>query len=772
MQANPKKKVTEQIYKFEVQDSSLQEDLLSQIGSVPSDDEQPEIGQKELYVNWGGGKEYSPHQKPPSLELAELFWDSSGVGLSSTKSGGNYSSYPLQPKIQRYPLFTNPLKIKGWGTTIQLYFLFCLCCLFLVFVQFFGMFYLAVVFREDYCQKQKQKTGKDCSFFDLETHKMTYPKSWFNEAGPEIQQKAGLGFIFVYISIYVMYAVIIIFTVIKVKLRMKYRENMKETIASEFTLMVEDVDGNMEGAVDKVTEFITTTVEKEGSYSPPQIEKFVLAKASGIIARTQEQLKNRSKELQAIQKEMKEQKFEEDPEKTKSRRKIFKSLEKVEQKKIHKITKKISRFESRRILLKNKDKNSIAFISFETNIQRDQVLQAYRNIYEKSCLPFTNPKPKYRLSPASEPDNIEWDKIGFTPCQAFLRACISRPLIGLLVPVFIVMFFFVNVVFSALYAAFKTKFIETILNVGLFVVIKIFTFVTLMVMDGLSTMELSLEKDSHSARKVFLTSVLKVFYVFLGYVFVSYNAEIETNNSGTGLISLYSELSNKILKYLIMASFLSPSLLVFQYKHLCLAYERYKIKQNFNKRDKEEEKVDSKYFYLTQGMLNEYYERPDMQIDTKYTLVYSVIFLYALLGYTAPILTSVLIFLAIIAISLIDMKLMYSRYKKPQHDNKNLSDHMIRRLIAVPKLVTHLFWGVQMRGTGTELLIETIFRYSLGFLFLVNFNFVLKKLENYVEMRHLTSAVRRERHYSEQCSIFETDYESEYKGVKRSVKRD
>ena len=281
------KKVEEKIYQFEVQDSTLNQSLLSGVGSIASDDEQP--GKRPILLDPEGDHvvgRFNPHQTPASLEMAEMYWESSGIGQKSAyKEGKELCPYYLEPKLQTYPLFTNPIKIDGWGTTIQQYFLFCLCCLVLAFVEFFGFTYLSMVAREDYCQKQKQKTGQDCSYLDLASYKIGPIRSWFNDSGPEIQQKAGLGFIFILISIYVMYIVIIIFTVIKVKLRMKYREEMKETIASEFTLMVEDVDASLEGVEEKVTEFIRTLIKREGSYDQPTITKLVIAKASGIITR-------------------------------------------------------------------------------------------------------------------------------------------------------------------------------------------------------------------------------------------------------------------------------------------------------------------------------------------------------------------------------------------------------------------------------------------------------------------------------------------------------
>ena len=225
-------------------------------------------------------------------------------------------------------------------------------------------------------------------------------------------------------------------------------------------------------------------------------------------------------------------------------------------------------------------------------------------------------------------------------------------------------------------------------------------------------------------------------------------------------------LGDKILKFLLLSTFLSPGLLIFQFKHVLFAYERYKINKFFKKRDVEGEEVDCKYFYQTQGMLNEYYERPDMQIDSKYTLVYSVTFLYAFQGLIAVLPSTLLILVSLIVFALIDMKLIYSRYRKPSHESKNLGDHMIRRLIMFPKILTARFHDVTIRGTGIVKLIECFNLVIVFVLLVVDFNFLLKKLENFVERRFLASSERVEKRYSEHRKRFVIDYESEYTGVK------
>ena len=206
---------------------------------------------------------------------------------------------------------------------------------------------------------------------------------------------------------------------------------------------------------------------------------------------------------------------------------------------------KIEQIEKNEVLNDYKNTNSVAFISYKTNIERDMILMAYNKTYGGYC----SPKPLYSLSPAKEPENIIWDHIGFSRREEIVRYCFVRPLFFLLVPVFIFLFILFNAVFSYLHFFIRAKEMVFILNITLVLVIKAFTFITLKSIDFLNKFELSVRKSEHLARKVFVTAVLKALYLYIGYNFLTIDKEIQQNGKIEGHQSDY-RVTDHVLQYL------------------------------------------------------------------------------------------------------------------------------------------------------------------------------------------------------------------------------
>ena len=161
-----------------------------------------------------------------------------------------------------------------------------------------------------------------------------------------------------------------------------------------------------------------------------------------------------------------------------------------------------------------------------------------------------------------------------------------------------------------------------------------------------------------------------------------------------------------------------------------------------------------------------------MNFDRKYTTLYSLIFLNASISVVSPLLIPLLLLVTFGVFAAIDLKLTYSRYKRPSFEIRSLEKHMIRRLILVPKLISFWMMNLVFQGIRPETWFEKIFAYFLIVLFFTNFDFILNQFEKFVERRCMGSPGRREKFYSENSSGFGSDYESEYLGVKRSHKVD
>ena len=275
---------------------------------------------------------------------------------------------------------------------------------------------------------------------------------------------------------------------------------------------------------------------------------------------------------------------------------------------------------------------------------------------------------------------------------------------------------------------------------------------------------------------MFITSVLKIFYLYLGYVFLTLDREAD---QGGGPQSTTSIIYDKIFKYLITSSIMVPGLFIFQFRFFMSEYRRVKISRDSEQEAEEKKKengvekeIDDSYLHMTQGMLNKFWERPQMDFDSNYTVLYSIIFLNAMVGMNAPLLLPPLMIFLFLVIGGINRRLLYSRYRRPSFELRNLGDHMIRRLILVPKMMTLLAYSFYPVGSALEQLMIRILHFSLMLIFFFNFDFLLNQFEKFVERRCMGSPGRREKFYSENSSGFGSDYESEYLGVKRSHKVD
>ena len=704
------------------------------------------------------------YQINSKIELAELYWQCSGIGKiikdPVTGEPAERCPYSLNPKLSPFPYFTNPFRIKGFGTSIPLFFLFITCCLVLLLIQYFGVFYLGTVFRAIYCQDLKDTKGLQCSMFDAASYKFPPTNKWFVGRSEEVKGQIINGMISVILSIYAMYVAIFLFSMMKVKMRFESKEQDPQAPISEFTVMVERVNGNHTKGVLPVLEFISEMMERQGE-AEAEVVKVVLAKASGSVIRLRNHLKVYSDDLRAIKEYRERVEGEEQGSKNQMRAKIFSKLQKGQEKQIKKLRKKIERLEKNKSRFRRRNLKSIAFITFKTNRQRDAVLRAYNRAYNSCYLPRLFKDPWYKISAAMQPESISWDTIGCSTIEMILRACVIRPLLFLLVPFFIVAFFVFNLIFTALHILVKDRPLVILLNIGVFFAINIFSYLTLRVIGYLNRFELGVTKNNYIARQVFITAVLKVFYLYLGYVFLTLDKLIDDKNKN---ITPFGIIADKVVKYLLTSSYLVPGLFFFQFRYLYSACRRYKIGRVFEKK-KQGEPIESRYLYLTQGMLNVYYERPDMGLDSKYTQVYSLIFLNGFAGLDSPLLTTPLMSFLMVVTAAIDLKLIYSRYKRPCHEFKNLSDNMMTRLILLSKMLTLVLLLVNISSKFTLGPVQGVLLFVLLCLVLVNFDLVLKVFENYVKNRCLEKPFKRCKTYEENADRSVVDYESEYKGL-------
>ena len=418
--------------------------------------------------------------------------------------------------------------------------------------------------------------------------------------------------------------------------------------------------------------------------------------------------------------------------------------------------------------------NTVAFISFKSNYEADLVLEAFRmNHYGGVCPKIFScfkPKPKYTIIRAPEPDNVIWENFGYTKGDRFKRMLWTRPILIVCVPVVVFSYFLLKASFAVIsHDLDKSSYLELIVykivNYG---VIAGFTYMTKKLIDWLERAEKKLTSTKYLSRKAFIAGLLKAFYVVCESL-----AEI---NKQIGNISKYDQrlvnsaigsiIAGSALEYLVSSSILTPLMLVADFSALKQWWKRRSIKKAFSPQGLSE---SSSYHFMTQGMLDECFDRQKPEIDTKYSQVYTLMLLFSFGSFYTPLLTGPFVFITILLIGLVELRLFYRRYARPLYDTSHLSDVLFERLILIPKLLTFgLFAFYSVLDDNVKLAdkedvggVTPGLSKIMPFLITICFNFewLLRKVKSFTVSRYLWSTRFVRRSYDEACLNFKDDYE-------------
>ena len=755
---------------------------------------------------------------PVDLELCEQHWNSGGVGLREVDSqiavnqNKDKDFRPGKNQLKKFPFFTNPLRIKGCGTSIQIYFLFNLCCLTLILVALFGCSYNSLVFRSLYCSQYKQKTGKSCSLFDLSSYKVnTFSAILKGEKLKEFIDESVYGLWLMFASVVAMCLIILVFGISRVRINCEYENRRKEARISDFWIMVEGVDGNI--GIEPVYDFIQQIVEKRFGKTELEVSSLLIASGKGQIIRAENQLNQTEKDLrriklmiedlrQGINSNTKETKkglnhSENDNGNSNQKNDLYGNLDKILVLKAYvKVKKNLSR-EMKQIQMKlenfkkeesqkkfhKRDKNSIALISYATRTQRDLIISAYNSIYSQEgyfafVTSFFKKKPKFAVRPAPEPSEINWDRISYTNCQKITRNTLVRTVLGIIILFLIGHYLAVNILAFLLNRKFQdNESVKKLIHIARVLIIQIFTFITLKITEKLKILEFKILKNSHIPSTVFLASLIQVFYLYISIVVQAFNGVIDDHGSGqlkiiTLFVKAASLLSDKILGYMSTTLFLKPLLLIFEFDFWVNAYHRTKIRRVLNRlkwlsKKKQSDVVRSRYAYWSHEKAKRCFARPEIVMELKYTTNYSIMLFFALTTFNAPILTAPLAFLIILITFSTDWWLVLSRSKKPSPSVECLGERMIRRLVMVPRLTIFSickFLAAKSKGT---LYLSDWALLALTITMFINVGSIFKIVENNYKKRISSSRRQKVIHYEDIQGSFRNDYQTLYKGLRQ-----
>ena len=417
---------------------------------------------------------------PPDLKSAKIHWECSGIGLElDHQISSGKDSFGLQAQVDSvstcqcclntqkkpFPIFTNPFKIKQGGATLKIYLLFNLCCLALLATAFIGFFQMGYSTRASYCKNRTSNSYFDvggCSLFDIDSYILMH-KVHVND--PEsINRITDLeGVQSVSTAILVMYVLIFCFSYAKVQLLFSIeKQPVEHPSVSDFTILVEGVDGVGEHSVDLALDYINQLMAISGD-EKLEIVDFLLAKPSGMIERAKNFLKREKRLSRQFSKRISnffsvtrlEGKHLEKAEKR------FKKVENQYRQGVQYFSQRVSKLNEDEIMTSYKDRWSILFITFQTELQKQRLLSLYHKKNSSvfsAFIPFSSyfrKTNKYRISPAPEPKDINWEKLGHSVSQYRSTAWKIRFVMALTVPIFYAAFFLSSFVFIYLKHSFE-----------------------------------------------------------------------------------------------------------------------------------------------------------------------------------------------------------------------------------------------------------------------------------------------------------------------------
>ena len=739
----------------------------------------------------GDNEKFDKFKIPGSLTKCKQYWDSTKLGVKPIKAIKPINSTTTNLKTKdktivlnslknqkkwKNTIFQNPLKLQPSGISIQIYYLYILFCLIMTSLTMVTFCLPGLEYRRLYCDMIKNEKGpKSCSLFDLTSYQvLSYTILFKDDLKTEFQSYLAQTEWVQIICTFVIYMTVIVFYRLQVNIRLDYYLERRTGSASEFTVMIDQVDARE--PIDPIHQFIGSTNQACG-FPMPYIMAVSRAQADALLKLTEKEIVDKKIQFEVMKNKMDSIEAQEERDAKSSEIGIYKKFLKEINSDLFKLEEKFQKLQNSQADLRSKEKCSAIFLTFNTNFQREQALASFRNMYPRGrnvcdfiffCL-CCRKKPRYRLRKAPEPKNINWENIGYSRNERIWRKILARSFLALMFPVIIFIYIALNVI--ELYQIEESKqslFSVIFVQIFNYCVISAFKYGTDKAIDALEGFEKKLKRTDYLARKTFISACLKYCYVLFGNFCVAFTEMVISDkinlpkNQQVDYAVAYT--GNKFVIYMITSLYLRPLITYFHPKFVIATFYRWRISKAFKmaKNDQDGSKKPSKFLCMTQGMLTKYYDRPEPKLEKKYSLAYFMMLVLALSTMFAPLLIPPLIFLILVINSVIEIGLFSERYKPPIRDTKNLSDSVFRRMILVPKLITYFYPVVY--GTARNKLnnpwIGLIFLAN-GIMILCNFEAIFSRMKRNIERKHISRNFKYCKVYERCKKGFGTDYEKE-----------
>ena len=698
--------------------------------------------------------EFNPFQTPPDLKIAQKHYRTTGFGPINTLE----ENCPCcgQPEKKSLSVFQPIPKSKSIGSTVPLYLQFSLFYLAMTVILGYGYFQYGWDLRTLYCEYLVQQRGIEttCSLFDFNTYGY-YSNDFLTSSGEKIYLKFSGNFINILVAQVIVSFIPLVFGIRQFRLIQKL-QNVQSAKIENFTVMVEKV--KVEDSFRDLQAFFNDLMIYI-NLTPVVIKQISLGTYEGNVCLFQKRAKELNTEIQGLIRYMSTL----DLGKDETKRNALQNVISKRQKDFNKFQKLQNQWLTRRRVLRTSRENCVAFITVESNYQKDLIVHAYNKKFKNS--PLTNifcccflKTPRYRISEAPNPTGVLWTHIGYSDGHRTASSVATTLTSILVIPLFVAALFLVKVALI-----YTTPFESDSLVIAFisFLAIRKFGFLSNRIFDWLFDFENSVTSAQFMVKKAvrngFLQYVLFASTFFVKFAVVKHKPDVGVE--GRAHAVMYG------FWFVLMTALFCPLLSWFPIGWVLKACKRRKLAKQ-DKEFKENLSTEAKPIEMTQLELHQLFSRSESDIEAMYSAKVVNLLIILSLSHTTP-----LVMVVGASYFLFDFfaekYAILNYYKPPRNRIEALPMQMLEATFLIIKLNIAMFLfeiintASNSNQNGIADILPIIGMCFCCFYLLIPLSWVNRGILSRMRERYMKNNVKELVYLRDFSDEFETDYEKE-----------
>ena len=637
--------------------------------------------------------DYNPFKIPASLELAKTHWECTALGLSS-KDGSHLKAKVSCPccnwtKRKKIPICQSPVTLKNVGSTIPLYFQFTNYLIGMTMFMFLAFFYPGLQQAQRFILYNQMEKGVELSFKNLNVFYM-YDKGFYgwNCAGAQKGNFPGCTLEYlldcyhknIYLSS-IMIFLLHLYCLMTKFYQMRLIQNNELSMsycANTYTVMMDRVrdDQTDEDIKAEVHEMI----EKAELKHSVQIVKVTKASMTGYMDVLSKQIEQETEELNQIRDNIITARLENFNQ--------YKKFYKLTKNEIEVKKKKLASMKWHPFLLAMAKTRGVAFITFETHMDKGRLFRAYNKLKKRGCLCFSKHKLRHHFHDPPEPNDIRWHTIGYSRCHKIAQGLLSNIIyLLIMIPIFVAIDMCLRIFLylvqnwlkkehHSFFEAFFYGYSLIIILYGMFHVSsllsdRIFNYLNnsqkMLTVNGLYT--------SHTIKGAFFKLLLYIGAATssVGLSFIECEAEQKK------ILPFFSS----IFMFMVVRIFIEPMMDIMNPDYLTRRQKQARIENMFKNGSYAK---DKKLSTMTQQELNEIFSRPEPKIQDRYSKALTVALTQA---FFLPFIPFIAIFAALgfFTSNLATRYVLYRRTKSPLYRTGLFSGAILNFTMLIPSIL-------------------------------------------------------------------------------------